>query len=173
MKNSKFLSFETKIILVIIIIALFIFFPFNIIDYFVSIEKSLISIYNKYLLKYPLWIEILVLISPVLIYILIIQIRKNRSDYKEDIIYNVKWKWEWSGDEIINLQCFCPKCGDELYYDSLCNDSNLKLHKLDFICDRCNKVVTSIPYSNNISRSSLNVKREIERVIRKRMNNFS
>ncbi|WP_320035569.1 hypothetical protein [Halarcobacter sp.] len=169
MKNKKFLSYEAKIILAIILVISFVLLPFSISDYLFSYEDNLKNLYYKYLDKYPLWIDMLVLISPVIIYILISQIRKNRSDYKEDIIYNVKWKWEWSRNDIVNLQCFCPTCGEELYYESLYNDNNLKLQKLDFICDKCNKVVTSIPYSNNVSRSSLNIKKEIERVIRKKM----
>jgi len=169
MKNKKFLSYEAKIILGVIILITIILLPFSISDYFFSVENSLKNFYTKYLEKYPLWIDILVLVSPVLIYTLIVEIRKNRSDYKEDIIYNVKWKWEWSRDKIVNLQCFCPICDEELYYDNLYNENNLKLQKLDFICDKCNKVVTSIPYSNNVSRSSLNIKKEIERVIRKKI----
>jgi len=170
MRKRKLLSFEAKIILGLIFIITLIFLPFNLSEDLILVEEKIEAFYDKYINIYPLWLQLLALFSPLIIYIIIYQIRKNRSSYKEDIIYNMKWKWEWSKDEIVNLQCFCPNCDSELYYDSTkSNYDNLESNKLDFICENCNKVIGSIPNRSDTLRTSNNIKKEIKRVIKKRI----
>ncbi|QDF27518.1 hypothetical protein [Halarcobacter anaerophilus] len=171
MRKRKLLSYEAKIILGLIFIIALIFLPFNISEDLIYLETKIENFYNKYINIYPLWAQLSVLFTPFLIYFLIYQIRKNRCSYKEDIIYDMKWKWEWSKDEIVNLQCFCPYCDTELYYDTTkSNYDNLDISKLDFICENCNKVIASIPNRDDALRTSNNIKKEIKRVIRKRIN---
>ncbi|RXJ68456.1 hypothetical protein CRV08_06390 [Halarcobacter ebronensis] len=170
MRKKQLLSFEAKFILGVILIIALIILPIEFYQYFNLVKKIVIDYYKKYIDIYPLWTQFAVLFSPILIYIIIVQIRKNRCDYKKDFIYGVKWKWEWYGKEVIDLQCFCPNCNEELYYNiHNSSDENLTIGKFDFICDKCDKVVASIPNSNSSTRSSNNIKTEIERVIKKRL----
>ena len=170
MKKKSLLSYEDKIILSIIFIALLIFLPINIMDNLTLIKEKIVEFYDKNINIYPLWAQLAVVITPFLIYFIVVQIRKNRCSYKEDEIYNMVWKWEWSKDEIVNLQCFCPTCNEKLYYDTTKTNYNyLAVSKLDFICKNCNKIVGSIPNTNKITRPSANIKKEIKRVINKRL----
>lgn len=170
MRRKKILSYESRIIVSIILAFLSIFLLYQFFDNLSVFEDKLIDLYLEYISIYPIWAQVSIFITPILIYIIIVQIRKNRSKYTEDIIYDIDCKWEWKRDEIINLQCFCPVCSNELYYNMKnANGNNKIIDKIDFICDNCNKVISSIPNSNNYVRSSINIKKELERVIRKRL----
>ena len=61
--------------------------------------------------------------------------RQNEPTYRnytEDMLYGAKWRWSWSGGQISNLWCFCPRCDAQLIYDVD------YLHaKTDFICEQC------------------------------------
>lgn len=166
MRKKRGLSYEAKVILVIIAILVLIFAPINILDNVLITENSIKNFYEKYINIYPIYLQIFVILLPFIIYFIVKQIRKNRCSYKEDIIYNLKWKWDWSKDNIINLQCYCPHCGSEVYYDdTISNYDKLAISKLEFICDNCNKVVASLPNTNSTKRSAANIQNEIQRVI--------
>ena len=82
--------------------------------------------------------------------------------YVEDFIYNIKWRWTWVENSISDIWCFCPDCDATLVsrFGSL-----LGLQEIKFMCENCNRVVTSIPGSNPNYVIDM-VKREIHRRIR-------
>ena len=52
--------------------------------------------------------------------------------YTEDMLHGAKWRWSWTGGQISNLWCFCPRCDAQLvpgedYFDG----------KTNFVCERC------------------------------------
>jgi hypothetical protein len=85
---------------------------------------------------------------------------KEYKHYTEDIIQNVKWRWSWKGKEISDISPFCQSCDNQLVlkYDHI-------NYKIDFICERCNKVVATITDANMYGEFDP-VKREISRKIR-------
>ena len=89
------------------------------------------------------------------------------TKYVEDSIYNAKWRWKWTKDEIINIECYCPKCDSLLVYDdSSCHTKYTELVKTDFICENCkSQIVTSI-HGGNKKYAMNTIKREIQRRIR-------
>ncbi len=54
--------------------------------------------------------------------------------YTEDMLYGAKWRWSWTGRQISNLWCFCPRCDAELVYSSA---HSFPAEKTAFICERC------------------------------------
>lgn len=86
--------------------------------------------------------------------------------YKEDVIRGAKWRWKWSNNQIDDLWCFCPTCEATLVYDdSSCRTSVVEKNQTDFICENCNRVVTSIEGGNRAYAVGA-IKREIDRRIR-------
>lgn len=172
MRKKRLLSYEAKIILFITLIALLIYFSFDFFNNIIFYEEKVENFYDIYIGIYPIWAQISVIFIPFVIYTIIYLIRKNWSDYKSDTIYDINWTWTWSKDKIVNLQCTCPTCGENLYYDIVnSTKDHIKIGKMNFICGKCNKIVGSIPNTNVTTRASAIIKKEIERVIRKRMLN--
>ena len=93
--------------------------------------------------------------------------KEEYTKYVEDSIYNAKWRWKWTKDEIINIECYCPKCDSLLVYDdSSCHTKYTELVKTDFICENCkSQIVTSI-HGGNKKYAMNTIKREIQRRIR-------
>ena len=52
--------------------------------------------------------------------------------YTEAMLYGAKWRWSWTGSQISNLLCFCPRCDAQLVYSETSFPA-----KTDFICERC------------------------------------
>ena len=113
-------------------------------------------------------ISVLALITIIKILLLFTKSTKAEyTKYVEDSIYNAKWRWKWTKDEIINIECYCPKCDSLLVYDdSSCHTKYTELVKTDFICENCkSQIVTSIHGGNK--KYAINaIKREIQRRIR-------
>ena len=113
-------------------------------------------------------ISVLALITIIRILLLFTKSTKAEyTKYVEDSIYNAKWRWKWTKDEIINIECYCPKCDSLLVYDdSSCHTKYTELVKTDFICENCkSQIVTSI-HGGNKKYAMNTIKREIQRRIR-------
>ena len=131
------------------------------------LQNTQLTSYN-----YPAWmflaISILILISILVLFLILKKSFKAQyTTYTEDFLYDAKWRWKWTKDEIINIECYCPKCDSLLVYDdSSCHTKYTEVVKTDFICENCNsKLVTSIHGGNK--KYAINaVKREIQRRIR-------
>jgi len=165
MRKKSFLSYEAKIILLITGILLLIFLPLPFYDNFIKIKDDFLFYYDEYIAHYPIWLQVVPFILPIIIYLLVKIIKKNRSEYTEDTFYNIKWTWNWNKDNITNLHCYCPDCNEEIYYDDTTSNFTLKVSKLDFICDKCEKVVGSIANENKKFNSSTIINKEIERQV--------
>lgn len=88
--------------------------------------------------------------------------------YTMDNLYGAKWRWQWRGEDIQNLWCFCPSCDSELVYDdSSCRDVlRISEPRTNFICEHCGHVhIASIKGGNKAYALSA-VQREIRRKIR-------
>jgi hypothetical protein len=88
--------------------------------------------------------------------------------FVEDQLYGAKWRWSWSGDEVSNLWCFCPRCDSELVYDDSSARSIYAREepRTHFICEHCNRdTVASIPGGDKDYALGV-VRREIRRKVR-------
>lgn len=86
--------------------------------------------------------------------------------YTDDYLYNANWRWNWVGNQISNLWCFCPRCDATLVYnDSSCYSLYADTKKTDFTCENCNSVVSSISGGNKNYATGA-AEREIHRRIR-------
>lgn len=85
--------------------------------------------------------------------------------YTQDDYRGARWRWEWAGKEIRNLQGFCPKCDCELVYD----DSSCRRFHADpqtvFFCEACGDEVASI-LGGKYEYAMEAVRRELRRRIR-------
>ena len=65
--------------------------------------------------------------------------RPAYKQFKEAILYDVLWKWQWKGQSIIGLWCYCPDCGGDLVCDdeNCKTTSNLNEKTTFFICNGC------------------------------------
>ena len=128
--------------------------------------KALFVSYNL-----PGWVLLIIsLLALFAIAVIFLIVKENRSPefkaYTEDFLFDTKWRWYWSGNNIANLWCYCPSCDATLVYDdSSCHNRYID-SKTDFICENCgSKVVASITGGNK-DYSIGAVKREIDRRIR-------
>ncbi|MDX1808408.1 MAG: hypothetical protein R3331_02600 [Sulfurospirillaceae bacterium] len=92
------------------------------------------------------------LLSGLLILYIIFKIltRPEYLAYQEDIIYDLKWRWNWKQNTISNIWCYCPKCDcallydDGFYYNPISN-----ITKTDLICEQCDsQIIASIKGGN-------------------------
>jgi len=129
--------------------------------------EALLTSYNI-----PLWVLLVISILALITVIrFLISFQNNEKpaylSYKEDFIYEAKWRWKWTKDQITNIQCYCPTCDSVLVYDdSSCSTRYTDIAKTDFICENCkSQIITSIHGGNNTYAINA-VKREIQRRIR-------
>lgn len=59
--------------------------------------------------------------------------------YKEDLFYDVIWRWRWQGSDIIDLWCYCPTCKSMLFVDdeNCKTTTNLNEKITFFVCHEC------------------------------------
>lgn len=169
MRKKSLLSYEAKVILIIVTLLLLIFLPIPIFDTLVKIKQYIVVTYEKFIAPFPIWVQLLVIIVPFIIAITIKIIQKNRCKYTQDIFYGIKWTWSWNKQSVVNLKCYCPTCNEELYYDDTVSYDKLTVRKFEFVCEKCNKVIGSIPNENKNLHSSKIINNEIERIIKRRV----
>lgn len=169
MRKKSFLSYEAKLltILLTIIFIVISFFVFS--DELLKIKQKIIQLYNQNISNYPIWLQALPFVLPILIIAAVKIISKNRSKYTQDSFYNINWSWQWNKNDIVNLQCYCPICEEALYYDDTTSNFTLEVSKVDFICEKCEKVVGSIANENKKLKSSQIIIKEIKRQILKKL----
>ncbi len=120
----------------------------------------------------PIWLLLIICILAfigVIKFLLLFTNNKKEeyTKYVKDSIYDATWRWKWRKDDIVDLQCYCPKCDSILIYDdSSCNITYTDLAKTDFICEKCDsQIITSI-HGGNKKYAANTIKREIQRRIR-------
>jgi len=121
----------------------------------------------------PGWVLLIILIFfSIGLWYSFIRIRgeTNTMEYKKyvkDFIYGANWRWEWVGNRVSNLWCYCSNCDATLVYnDSTCLDPYATEIKTDFICENCNNNIVATIKGGNKSYAVGAVNREIERRIR-------
>lgn len=169
MGKKSFLSYEAKLLTILftIIFIIFSFFVFS--DELLTIKEKIVGFYNNNISNYPIWLQVLPFVIPILVVIVIKIVSKNRSKYTQDSFYNINWTWQWHKNNIVNLQCYCPICQEALYYDDTTSNFTLEVSKVDFICDKCEKVVGSIANENKKLKSSEIIIKEIKRQILRKL----
>lgn len=90
------------------------------------------------------------------------------SSYVEDILFGAKWRWSWSGGDISNLWCFCPRCDAELVYD---DSTAHNIYSRDeprtvFICEHCDRNIMGRINGGDKEYALGAVRREIRRKVR-------
>jgi len=128
-----------------------------------------LAVFSNYAI--PGWLILIVgvLSLPTLARIFRSTFRQQKSPhqtYVSDYLHGVKWRWEWFGDHVSNLWCYCPTCDAQLVYEDLTQARILdQQNKTNFICEHCgHKVVTSLPGDKEYSIAL--IEREIDRKIR-------
>lgn len=121
----------------------------------------------------PGWaLSVLGLLALITVIRAVVELRTNsapqHAGYVEDILYGVKWRWSWIGEEISNLWCFCPVCDAELVYD---DSSARSIYSRDeprtlFSCEHCNRNVMGRIDGGGKDYALGAVRREIRRKIR-------
>ncbi len=121
----------------------------------------------------PGWAWLLILIFALIGLINIYLAVKGESEepefksYVEDFMYGAKWRWSWTGNQISNVWCFCPRCDATLVYDdSSCRSYYSDVKKTDFICENCSRNVVASISGGNKDYATGAVEREISRRIR-------
>ena len=79
--------------------------------------------------------------------------------YVEDHLYGAKWRWQWEGDHISNLWCYCPRCDAYLIYSE-------KIYGTDFLCENCAHPVVATIQGGDKDYVLEAVEREVHRRIR-------
>lgn len=144
-------------------------------NFFAWIWVGIVWCWDAFFVSYALpgwvWLVVIVLaiIGLVNIYLAIRGESKQPEfkSYVEDYIQGAKWRWDWVGNQISNVWCFCPRCDATLVYDDSSRRNYLSdVRKTDFICENCgHTVVTSIAGGDKDYAISA-IRREIDRRIR-------
>lgn len=58
-------------------------------------------------------------------------------NYVCDIIFGVKWRWQWTGQNLHGLWCFCTICDSELVYDDRREIFSDQPDTTKFYCEHC------------------------------------
>ncbi|WP_419767493.1 hypothetical protein [Arcobacter sp.] len=145
-----------------------------VISFFTWIWAGITLCWNAIFQSYSFsgWFLLLIFIFAFIGLITIIKTIKGKlkepefKSYVEDTIYQAKWRWKWSGEQVLSLWCYCPCCDASLVYNDSSNyDRYSSIKKTEFICENCDKIITSIKGGNKNYAVSA-VEREIERRIR-------
>lgn len=93
--------------------------------------------------------------------------KSDHISYVEDYVFNVKWRWRWVNEQIIDLWCFCPSCDATLVYNDR-SSRNLynPVNKTDFLCENCNHRIITTINGGAMNYAISAVEREIDRRIR-------
>jgi len=125
----------------------------------------------------PVWLlSLLTIISIFSVLRLVRAFRRTKdhsSEYTEDKLFGVVWRWQYDSGRIIKLWAFCPRCDMELVYNEKRLDDPIEsyLHpnfpeSTHFECEKCNISSDQIP--GRLSSALNRVEREIERRLRTR-----
>lgn len=82
-----------------------------------------------------------------------------KSDYTEDMIVGVRWKWEFGrGYNPTSISPFCPMCQTRLVYSE-----EYYPHKTTFQCETCRQNITTIDGDYHFAVGT--IARQIERIL--------
>lgn len=143
-------------------------------NFLTLLSDNTIWLYYMLLTSYslPIWVLLIISILAIITIVRVLLLFTNSSKeeytkYVEDSIYNAKWRWKWTKSEIVNIECYCPKCDSVLVYDeSSCHTRYTDVAKTDFICENCNSQLVTTIHGGNKKYAINAIKREIERRIR-------
>lgn len=93
--------------------------------------------------KTPVWNWLLgvaaIYIALTLIEARLVHNKKRRKPsvppYIEDVFFGVRWRWRYSGTEIVNLHCLCLGCGLQVYFFNI--GPFAAIPRLGARCDDC------------------------------------
>jgi hypothetical protein len=115
------------------------------------IGAGVVYAFDKLISTYPIpgWLLIIVVFYALLgaarVYVLVRPKKQPEQPkflrYREDFLYGAKWRWQWVGNQISNLWCFCPNCDAQLVYDDRSCRNFIDPSKTHFICERCNNQI--------------------------------
>ncbi|UFS63476.1 hypothetical protein LOH54_04930 [Sulfurimonas sp. HSL-3221] len=89
------------------------------------------------------------------------------KSYTEDSIYGLVWRWDWVGNQISNLWCYCPNCDATLVYNEPTRRRSLfETNQTNFICENCGHKIVGTIQGGNKNYAIGAVEREIDRRIR-------
>lgn len=101
----------------------------------------------------PNWAVVLnfVVLAPTLLIVLLIYLEGRRSDsdptvwdYREDMFFNLKWRWNYSGNKMVRMSCYCPYCDYQIVpveSEDFMNGGFFRRCK--FFCESCNSSLHS------------------------------
>jgi hypothetical protein len=121
----------------------------------------------------PGWLLLLLaLVTAITAIRLVFYVRANLKEeeepgfrkYTTEKLYGAVWRWRWSGNQIANLWCFCPRCDCELVYE---NPSIYEERpRTKFYCERCNHTEVASITADDVDYAKGVVEREIRRRLR-------
>jgi hypothetical protein len=117
-------------------------------------------------------LALLVVLAIVTVVRTLVGLRKVNSpthfNFIEDQLYGAKWRWSWSGGDVSNLWCFCPRCDSELVYDDSTSRSiySYQEHITHFICEHCSREIVTSIHGGGKDYAIGVVHREIHRKVR-------
>jgi hypothetical protein len=145
-----------------------------------QVWSYVIAVFNALTASYsvPLWVLIIISLLAFSVVVRgVIQLRKHVApldpldyrNYCEAYIEGAKWRWEWQGNRISSLWCYCPSCDIELAYNDRQDHFSFAINgstETKFICENCYKSVVATIKGGNRSYALGFVEREIRRRIR-------
>lgn len=92
--------------------------------------------------------------------------RPNWLSYKSDEFFGIRWRWCYgTGNQILNLCSFCPKCDYQIFPDSITGHNYLEQYI--FHCDYCGYI------SREFEESPNSINSKVERFIQQKIRNDS
>jgi len=149
-------------------------FTKNILKFIFGIFEKLWNYIATEHLIYGWVLIILVVLSTSIIVSIFIKLKEPKQPrkldytdlYKKGHFQGVDWTWEYTNEEISDLQSFCPNCNIELVFAEITPKpwENTTSPQTKLICERCDVMRANLGGTKPFAYSA--IKREIKRNIR-------
>ncbi len=117
----------------------------------------------------PPWIFYLILAILLTVLVLLVKILFFRTPknspyrlYKKDTVFDVPWTWEYKSKSPININCHCPDCGNELFYDEH-RSGGPEGVEISLQCESCDRTVATLEgtFASLLKRVQGHIQRKI------------
>lgn len=77
---------------------------------------------------------------------------KNWKSYTSDTFFGLRWRWDYSGMQIVRLSTFCPHCDFQIFSES---DPTYMSQRVTYKCDGCYRKLSEFNEGSDLLESKV------------------